>query len=625
MVTLALPPIQRSWARCQARGLEPTQAPQAGTVNLVGWSHLRTLVQSSIEDLYQMSEHPGFVVVVCDDQGTIIDLAGDSAVMTQAQQYGIGYGISLAEEVAGTNAVDLALREAFPFQTTGDEHYCYWLQPFALSAAPVYSPDGKALCALAILNRAEEQHPYALGMVIAAAQALHSQLRAERLLNEANDQLTELYATLDSINEGLIFVGPNGEIRRLSRRVASILGINVRSAAGRLLASVITPPPAIVMALQNLSTLEEQEVIWQTPNGPQAIMCDVRPVWDRSRRYLGSVITLRPTESVRQLVQQMVGARATFTFRDIVGQSESMRQTLRQARIAAAGRGAILLRGEVGTGKEVFAQAIHNASNRAGGPFVRVSCVAIPRQLLDSELFGVEGTEQQPGRPGKLELAHGGVLYLESIDALSFEQQTKLLRAIEMGRVIRSGGTRPIPIDVRLIVHGHSLEQLVEEGRFRGDLYARISAFVVEIPPLRQRGDDIILLVNHMLRRLSEQIGRQIAFDPDALAALRSYPWPGNVRELEVVLEQIVQTTEKSVLTVADLPPAIARHTTPLILSDSPKLAETQELSERDAILRAGRAARGRLSRAAALLGISRATLWRKMIRYRISRADMLP
>jgi Transcriptional regulator containing PAS, AAA-type ATPase, and DNA-binding domains len=108
----------------------------------------------------------------------------------------------------------------------------------------------------------------------------------------------------------------------------------------------------------------------------------------------------------------MVGARATFTFRDIVGQSESMRQTLRQARIAAAGRGAILLRGEVGTGKEVFAQAIHNASNRAGGPFVRASCAVIPRQLLDSELFGVEGTEQQPGRPGKLELAHGGVLYL---------------------------------------------------------------------------------------------------------------------------------------------------------------------------------------------------------------------
>lgn len=625
MATPSLPPIQRSWARCQARGLDPTCAPQTGMINLSGWSHLQALVRSSIEDLYQLSDHPGFVVVICDDQGTIIDMAGDSAIMAQAQQYGIGYGITLAEEYAGTNAVDLALREALPCQTAGDDHYCQWLQSFALAAAPIFSPDGRALGALAILSLAEERHPYALGMVIAAAQAFHSQLRAERLLNEANDQLTELYATLDTINEGLIFVGPNGEIRRLSRRVASILGINVRSAAGRPLTSVISPPPAIAAALQQLSTLEEQEVIWQTPTGAQAVICGVRPVWDRSRRYLGSVITLRPTESVRQLVQQVVGARAAFTFRDIVGQSESMRQAMRQARLAAAGRGAILLRGEAGVGKEIFAQAIHNASSRAGGPFIRVSCAAIPRQLIDSELFGVEGTDRQPGRPGKLELAHGGVLYLEAIDALSFDQQTSLLRVIEMGRVIRTGGARPIPVDVRVITTGHGLEQLVEEGRFRADLYARLSAFVVDIPPLRQRGDDIILLANHMIRRLSEQFGRQVALDPDALAALRTYPWPGNVRELEVVLEQMVQTNAKSVLTVSDLPPVIARHTTPLLISDSPRLAETQELSERDAILRAGRAAGGRLGRAAALLGISRATLWRKMTRYRISREDMVP
>ncbi|GIV86449.1 MAG: sigma-54-dependent Fis family transcriptional regulator [Chloroflexus sp.] len=623
MALPSLPPIQRSWMRCQARGLDPANPPQTGPVNIAAWSHLQTLTRSSIEDLYQLSEHPGFAVVICDEQATIIDVAGDSTILSLAQQSGIGYGISLLEEVAGTNAVDLALREALPYQTNGDEHYCNWLQPFSLAAAPIFSPDGRALGALAILTRAEMQHSYALGMVIAAAQALHNQLRAERLLNEANDQLSELYATLDSINEGLIFVGPNGEIRRLSRRVASILDINVRSAAGRPLVSVIPPPPAISTALQELTTLDEQEVIWQTRSGPQAVMCSVRPVWDRSRRYLGSVITLRPAESVRQLVQQVVGARATFTFRDIIGQSEAMRQALRQARLAAAGRGPVLLRGEGGVGKEIFAQAIHNASNRAGGPFVRVACAAIPRQLLDSELFGVESSEHQAGRPGKLELAHGGVLYLEAIDALSFDQQTNLLRAIEMGRVIRSGGKRPIPIDVRLIVTGHDLEQLVQEGRFRADLYARLSAFTIDIPPLRRRGDDVLLLANHMVQRLSEQLGRPIALAPDALAALHSYPWPGNVRELEVVLEQTVQTTAKSVLTVHDLPPAIARHTTPLAMADNPRLAEAQALSERDAIVRAVRSAGGRLSRAATLLGISRATLWRKMTRYQISRDEL--
>ncbi|MEF3274834.1 MAG: sigma 54-interacting transcriptional regulator [Chloroflexus sp.] len=625
MATLPLPPIQRAWARCRAQNLDPASPPRCGPVNLTVWNHLQTLARSSIEDLYQLSDNPGFAVVICDEQGTIIDIAGDSAVITQAQQHGFGYGISLAEEVAGANAVDLALREALPCQTAGQEHYCAWLQPFALAAAPIFSPDGKALGALAILAPAHSHHPYALGLVIAAAQALHNQLRAERLLNEANDHLSELYATLDTINEGLIFVGPRGEIRRLSRRVANFLAINVRSAAGRPLASVIPLPPAIATALQNLSTLEDQEVIWQTAAGAQAVICGVRPVWDRSKRYLGSVITLRPTESVRQLVQQVVGARATFTFRDIIGQNESIRQALRQARLAAAGRGAVLLRGEPGVGKELFAQAIHNASSRAEGPFVRVSCAAIPRQLLDSELFGVEGNEQQPGRPGKLELAHGGVIYLESIDALSFDQQTSLLRAIEMGRVIRSSGARPISIDVRVIATGHNLEQLVQEGRFRADLYARLSAFIIDIPPLRQRGDDVILIANHIARRLSEQLGRPIALDPDALAALRAYPWPGNVRELEVVLERMAQVSDKSVLTVHDLPPFIARHSTPLTLADSPRLAEAHELSERDAIIRAVRAAGGRLGRAAALLGISRATLWRKMTRYQIARDDLTP
>jgi len=583
------------------------------------------LARSSIEDLYQLSDHPGFAVLVCDEQGTIIDIAGDSIVIEQAQQRGFGYGISLAEEIAGANAVDLALREALPCQTSGDEHYCKWLQPFALAAAPIFSPDGKALGALAILTPAHANHPYILGLVIAAAQALHNQLRAERLLNEANDHLSELYATLDTINEGLIFVGPHGEIRRLSRRVANILAINARSAAGRPLTSVIPLPPAIATALQHLSTLEEQEVIWQTAVGAQAVICSVRPVWDRSKRYLGSLITLRPTESVRQLVQQVVGARATFTFRDIIGQSETIRHALRQARLAAAGRGAVLLRGEPGVGKDVFAQAIHNASSRANGPFVRVSCAAIPRQLLDSELFGVEGNERQPGRPGKLELAHGGVIYLEAIDALSFDQQTNLLRAIEMGRVIRTGGARPIPIDVRVIATGHDLEQLAQEGRFRADLYARLSVFTIDIPPLRQRDNDVILLTNYMVQRQSEQLGRPIALDPDALAALRAYPWPGNVRELEVVLERMAQVSAKSVLTVHDLPPSIARHATPLTMADSPRLAEAHELSERDAILRAIRAAGGRIGRAATLLGISRATLWRKMTRYQIARDDLTP
>jgi transcriptional regulator with PAS, ATPase and Fis domain len=366
-------------------------------------------------------------------------------------------------------------------------------------------------------------------------------------------------------------------------------------------------------------------LLWQGRKGAVSAICGVRPVWDSGRRYLGALISLRPTRSVQQLIQRVVGARAQLTFRDMIGQSPAMLQALHQAHMAAGSSSCVLLRGEPGVGKEIMAQAIHNASARAGGPFISLNCAAVPRPLLAGELFGREGDQQgagQPGRPGRIELAHGGVLYLEQVGALPFELQTALLRAIEMRRTIRSGGSRPLPIDLRVIVTGTDLDRLVQEGRFRPDLAARLSAFVVDIPPLRQRGDDLLLLASHFLLLLGERLGRQVALDPDALQALRAYPWPGNVRELELTLENLLQSGEKSVLTRDDLPTALARAGAPLELPPAPTLADSHEVSEREAILRAGRQAIGHLGRTAALLGISRATLWRKMARHGISRSD---
>jgi transcriptional regulator with PAS, ATPase and Fis domain len=328
---------------------------------------------------------------------------------------------------------------------------------------------------------------------------------------------------------------------------------------------------------------------------------------------------------VHQLVQRVVGAHARFTFRDIIGQSAPMLQALHQAHMAANAAGSMLLRGEPGVGKELFAQAIHNASVRAGGPFVVLNCAAVPRPLLAAELFGEEGRSlraDQGGRPGKIELARGGVLYLAEVDALPPELQTALLRAIEMRRIIRSDGTRPLPIDVRLFATaGDGLERQVQEGRFRPDLAARLGAFSIEIPPLRRRGDDLLLLVSHILLLLSERLGRQVALAPEALQALRSYPWPGNVRELELTLERTLAGGEKSVIMLDDLPPTIVRGAAPLEPPSTPSLEENHRIGERDLIVRAGREAAGHLGRTAALLGISRATLWRKMVRYGLSKS----
>lgn len=626
MAHLPAPPILRSLRRCRDAGLGTDLLPPQAPPPDQGQQQLIAQARSSIEDLYQLIERPGFGVLLADPAAIAVELEGDAEILGLARACGVAPPVHLHEARAGTNAVDLALREAQPIQTAGEEHFSGRLHPLAFAAAPLFTVGGQPLGALAIVTGAAAAHPHTLGLAIAAAQALHNQLRADHLLAEANDQLAELYATLEAMSEGLVFVGPGDELRRINSRAAELLGVSARSVAGRPFATALNPPPLVRSALQRREELAEQELVWQGRKGSVGLVCAIRPVWDRSRRYLGALLTLRLAQSVHQLVQRVVGAQARFTFRDIIGQSQPTLMALHQAHLAANAAGSVLLRGEPGVGKEIFAQAIHNASVRAGGPFVGLNCAAVPRPLLAGELFGVEGDHLRPGapgRPGKFELAQGGVLYLEEVGALPPELQTSLLRAIEMRHMIRSDGTRPVPIDVRVIATaGDDLERQVNEGRFRADLYARLTTLSVAIPPLRERGDDLLLLVTHLLQLIGERVGRQVALAPDALQAMRAYPWPGNVRELELMLERSLAGSEKSVLALDDLPFAVAHLASPLALPATARLDESSRLNERDAILRAGRQAAGNLGRTAALLGVSRATLWRKMARHGLAKED---
>ena len=622
------PPILRSLRRCCAAGLDPDLCPPPAPALAPGQQQFVAQARSSIEDLYQLVERPGFAVLLADPAAVAIELEGDPALVRLARACGVAPPTHLDEARAGTNAVDLVLREALPVQTVGADHYSVRLRPLAFAAAPLFAVGGQPLGALAIITTAAEAHPHTLGLAIAAAQALHHQLRADELLTEANDHLAELYATLEAMSEGLIFVGPGDEVRRINRRAAELLGVSRRAVAGRSFTESLNPPPLVRLALARCEELAEQELVWQERKGTLALLGAVRPVHDGGERYLGALVTLRLAQSIHQLVQRVVGAEARFNFRDIIGQSPAMLLALRQAHLAARAAGSVLLWGEPGVGKEILAQAIHNASRRAGMPFVGLNCATVPRPLLASELFGLEGDPLRPGssgRPGKIELAQGGVLYLQEVGALPPELQTALLRTIEMRRIIRSDGTRPLPIDVRVIATaGADIERQVYEGRFRADLFARLSTLTVAIPPLRQRGDDLLLLVSQLLQVIGERVGRQVALAPEALQALRAYPWPGNVRELELTLERALAGREKSVITLEDLPTAVVRVAAPLEPPATASLDESSRLSEREAILRAGRQASGHLGRTAALLGVSRATLWRKMVRYGIAKEDFI-
>jgi Nif-specific regulatory protein len=298
--------------------------------------------------------------------------------------------------------------------------------------------------------------------------------------------------------------------------------------------------------------------------------------------------------------------RDKYAFRSIIGNSASIQQVYEQVAQVARTNTTVLIRGESGTGKEMIAHAIHYNSPRAKKPFIKVSCAALPESLIESELFGYEKgafTGAQGSKKGRFELAEGGTLFLDEIGDVSLSTQVKLLRVLQEREIERLGGTSSIRINVRLIAATHRpLEELMEEGKFRADLFYRLAVFTVFAPPLRERKPDIMLLADHFLEKYSREHGKNIRrVSTPAIDMLTSYHWPGNVRELENTIERAVLVCDGGVIHGHHLPPTLqTAEASDTVARQS--LAESVEAFERDLIQDALKTSRGSCARAARLL-----------------------
>ncbi len=298
---------------------------------------------------------------------------------------------------------------------------------------------------------------------------------------------------------------------------------------------------------------------------------------------------------------------------DFVGEDGSMVALRDMVKRIGATEANVLLLGENGTGKDVVAHLLRNKSPRHGEPFVTIDCGTIAENLIESELFGYEKgafTDAKQGKKGRLELANGGTLFLDEIGNLSLAAQAKLLTAIEQRRIVRVGGTKEIPIDVRLICATNAdLPKLMAEGAFRQDLYYRINTMELRIPPLRDRGDDVGLLAHHFIRQFSRKYAKEIAgISKEALQKLKAYNWPGNVRELHHAIERAVVLCDGNTL----LPENLMLYPT-LQAEEMPAEEFNLEALERKAVQRAIDHAKGNMNKAAELLGITRYALYRKI------------
>src|SRR5713101_1897070 len=667
-----LPPaLMQSWRRCVALGLDPYGeiVPEEKThPPFTSVSHkLLSLLRPAMEDLYQFIEGSECVVVFADAEARVIDTVGDRAIQEEIEHLELNSGASWSEERQGSNAFALALQESFPIQLDGAKHYRAALHPLYTSAAPVHDLMGQTVGVLAVVGRHEHSHPHTLGMITAAAQAVSNQLQMQVWLSNANDLLFELKTILQTLPEGILLLRHDGVVSQMNAPAGTMLGLTPSRVTGRRLQDVLPLPAVLVQAITRQQSFSDEELVFDTIHGRVTCLCSLKPITSyRPETGLedivssanimisepvdadGFVMILRSIERVQKLVHRMTGARARLTFANVVGESPSLREALRLAKLASNSNSTVLLHGETGTGKEIFVQSIHNSSARADGPFVAINCAAIPRELINTELFGYEGGSftgaDRQGRPGKFEQAHGGTLFLDEIGDMPLDLQTTLLRAIETHTIVRIGGQRVIPADVRIIVATHKdLREEAQRGNFRSDLFYRLNVLTIHIPALRERVDDLPLLVQHFLLRLSRILGRSFMITPEAMVTLQHYSWPGNVRELENMLERVTYLMPKTTITVDDLPIDVQQAhasveaaklnlperrqgrtqghvpTAPAVphISDvSGVLKEHSRNAEMEAIVQAWHASNGHVAHAAALLGISRTTLWRKMVKY---------
>ncbi|MDA1190333.1 MAG: sigma 54-interacting transcriptional regulator [Candidatus Poribacteria bacterium] len=362
----------------------------------------------------------------------------------------------------------------------------------------------------------------------------------------------------------------------------------------------------------------------------------LRPVYDTERNIIGRLLVYRDVSQElemdamkRELLQLRSALEKEYSFANIVGSSAKMREMFALMEQAIDSDITVLIEGESGTGKEVVARALHANGDRKGKAFVPVNCAAIPETLFESELFGHEKgafTGATTQRIGKFEQAHGGTIFLDEIGEMPLALQTKFLRVLQEREIERVGGRRSIPVDVRVIAAtNRNLEDDVRANRFRQDLFYRVAAFPLTLPPLRDRRDDIPPLAEHFLTKIVKDEKKEIVgISRDALAALVDYDWDGNVRELENVIKRAIVLETTNTIQLASLPPSVRSRSNGAYAYDpaSKRPFMTLDEAEKQAVIDALEATEYHVQRCAEALGINRATLYRKMARHGIEKPE---
>jgi len=447
-------------------------------------------------------------------------------------------------------------------------------------------------------------------------------INEKRMESKITSLMNQFKDVINSIYEGVIAINNQGIVTNVNQAAEEMLKIDHNSIY-RTHINDLFPDFVVEDAINKNEHSDSDlyyvnEVSYTGPNKKTLyLFYNVTPMYEDGR-VSGAVLTFRKKEEVEEMANRIMKENKKSTFAGIIGTSTEINDIKEKMKLIAATDSTVIIYGETGTGKSIFARAIHEESPRRKNPFVSVSCAAIPATLLESELFGYEEGAftgaRKGGKPGKFEQAHGGTIFLDEIGDMPLDFQVKLLHVIENKSIARVGGVSFRDVDVRIITAtNRDLEEMIRERKFREDLFYRINVIPFTLPSLRDRKDDIILLMHHFLDYYSVRLNKKIkGFEEDAREALLSYPWPGNVRELENAIEYAINIESGHQITKSSLPEKINRHYSSSEQIGIEDISSLEEKAIKAALDKYGYSTWGK-EKAASALGISRATLYRKL------------
>jgi PAS domain S-box-containing protein len=618
--------IEQSWRRCQGAEVDPVAGICDQFIPVKELEHrserLVVLAKPIMDTLYHCVKGSEFVIVLIDQEGYILRTVGGLKELKQAEKLRFGPGANWREESVGTNAIGTALALGHPVQVTGTEHYCESHHLWTCSTSPIRSQNGEIIGFLDISGPRERATAHQMGLIVAASHAIEDRIVLDDSYGKLHDTNEYLEAILNSVNEGIIAVNGQGLITGINKVAAKIFQYHPREVVGKSIHAFTRHDGR----LQNFFTtkaagFEREEIIIKMPDRQISCVATSNPVFSEQRDNRGFVLTFSSSKKNYHPVRQTRGIPVKYRFTDIIGESKAIHQSIEIAKKVAPGPSTVLILGESGTGKELFAQAIHSASDVRSGPFVTLNCGAIPKELIQSELFGYkEGAftgAKRGGCTGKFETANGGTLFLDEIAEMPLEMQVNLLRVLEEKAVTPIGAKTAIPVNVRIIAATNkSLFEEVTKGRFREDLYYRLNVISIALPPLRARKEDIRPLVKYYAEKISYKVGKEVRkIDPAVLLRFENYHWPGNVRELVNAVEHIINISPASDICLKDLPIYLKENDRQQ-RQGRPNQLMTLRAAEKDVIEKTLRYYSGNITQAAKALGIGRNTLYDKLKKY---------